>query len=129
MIFVYIKKWNIVKKSKDRLQDVDHDLILESKHSIKDDIVFDSWKIILYSDYKKASSKIDPIEKPWKQPIIKPTKQKKEVLQFVHISKQRALLRKIQSDDKIVADDRIRTEGRWPKGWYIKPCKPRLRSK
>lgn len=126
MIFVYLKKGNIIKKSEDRLQNIECDLILEADYSMNEPIIYENWKIVSY--YKSEQYKIDSNKKfieenIKKEPKIKECKPKKILSYFVQLSQKVSLLRRNIKNDQNISDDRIRTKDWWSKWWYIKPCK------
>ena len=56
MIYVYIKNWWIIKKSKEVVNGISYDSVEWLDYDIKDKLIYDKWRVVKYEDseqYKK----------------------------------------------------------------------------
>lgn len=56
MIYVYIKNWGIIKKSKELVNWLSYDAVEQVGYEINDRLIYEKWKIVKYEDselYKK----------------------------------------------------------------------------
>jgi len=122
MIFVYIRKWDIVYRSQEKLQSISCDYVLETHYGMKDNIILEDNQVKLYTNSKQYLIDKDIV---WVKEKLQKTEEEllqekyaKQKLQndYLKLSNQHALLiTKIQNDQSDSNDMRWDQSG-WSDG-------------
>jgi len=127
MIFVYIRKWDIVYRSQEKLQSISCDYVLETHYGMKDNIILEDNQVKLYTNSKQYLIDKDIV---WVKEKLQKTEEEllqekyaKQKLQndYLKLSNQHALLiTKIQNDQNATNDMKWDQSG-WSYGLNLKP--------
>lgn len=100
MIYVYIRNWGIVKKSKEIVNGIAYDEMQQVKYDVNDRLIYEKWKVIKYEEselYKRDKWILWVAEErdKLKEELKKKTKEYDELTcDFLRLRVQYDLLRK-----------------------------------